>query len=98
MKVVATYHTKLIKKKLKAKSKECVQKLEASEKRKTKENTIVIAGHKDEMSKLVKSHEKDLHVRTIFMCVPLAHIGFFFACVTLTLCINCVCCRGTSKF
>ena len=36
LKVFATYHTKLIKKKLKAKSKECVQKLEASEKRKTK--------------------------------------------------------------
>ena len=76
LKVVATYHTKLIKK-LKAKSKECVHKLEASEKRKTKENTILIAGHKDEMSKLVKSHEKELQVRTIFLCVPLARIGFF---------------------
>ena len=78
MKVVATYHTKLIKNKLKAKSKECVQKLEASEKSKTKDNTILIAGHKDEMSKLVKSHEKELHVRTIVLCVPLAHIGFIF--------------------
>ena len=43
---------------MKAKSKERVQKLEASEKRKTKENTILISGHKDEMSKLVKSHKK----------------------------------------
>ena len=76
LKVVATYHTKL--KKLKAKSKECVHKLEASEKRKTKKNTILIAGHKDEMSKLVKSHEKELHVRTIVLCVPLARIGFLF--------------------
>ena len=76
LKFVATYHTKL--KKLKAKNKECVHKLEASEKRKTKENTIVIAGHKDEMSKLVKSHEKELHVRTIVLCVPLARIGFLF--------------------
>ena len=72
---------KLIKKKLKAKSKECVQKLEASEKRKTKENTIVIAGHKDEMSKLMKSHEKEIHVRTIVLCVPFARIGFLFSIV-----------------
>ena len=63
---------------MKAKSKDCVQKLEASEKSKTKENIILIAGHKDEMSNLVKSHEKELHVRTIVLCVPLAHIGFIF--------------------
>ena len=63
---------------MKAKSKECVQKMEASEKRKTKENTILIAGHKDEMSKLVKIHEKELHVRTIVLCVPFARIGFLF--------------------
>ena len=43
-----------------------------------KENTILIAGHKDEMSKLVNSHDKELHLRTIFLCVPLAHIGFLF--------------------
>ena len=73
---------------MKAKSKECVQKLEASEKRKTKENTILITGHKDEMSKLVKICEKELHVHTIVLCVPLAHIGFIFACLTLTLFIN----------
>ena len=78
MKVVSTYHTKVIKKMLKAKSKECVHKLEASEKRKTKENTILLAGHNDEMSKLVKSHEKELHVRNIIVCVPLARIGFLF--------------------
>ena len=42
---------------LKEKSKECLHKLEASEKRKTKENTILLAGHKDEMFKLVKSHK-----------------------------------------
>ena len=53
-------------------------KLEASEKINTKENTILIAGHMDEMSKLVKSHEKELHVRTIILCVPLARIGFIF--------------------
>ena len=63
---------------MKAKSKECVQKLEAIEKRKTKEKTILISGHKDEMSKLVKSHKKELHVRTIVLCVPLAHIGCLF--------------------
>ena len=63
---------------MKAKSKECVHKLEASDKRKTKENTILITGHKDEMSKLVKSHEKELHVRTILLCVPFARIGFLF--------------------
>ena len=63
---------------MKSKIKECVQKLEASEKRKTKENTILIAGQKDEMSKLVKSHEKELHVRTIVLCVPFARIGFLF--------------------
>ena len=61
-----------------ASSRRIVQKLEASEKRKTKENTILIAGHKDEMSKLVKSHEKELHVRTIVLCVPIARIGFLF--------------------
>ena len=55
-----------------------MHKLEDSEKRKTKENTILIAGHKDEMSKLVKSHEKELHVRTIVLCGPLARIGFLF--------------------
>ena len=77
LKVVATYHTKLIKK-MKSKSKECVQKMEASEKRKTKENTILISGHKDKMSKLAKSNEKELHVRTIVLCVPLAHIDFIF--------------------
>ena len=49
LKVVANYHTKLIQIKLKVKSRECVHKLEASEKRKRKENTILIAGHKDEM-------------------------------------------------
>ena len=63
---------------MKVKSKKCVHKLEASEKRKTKENTILIAGHKDEMSELVKSHEKELHVRTIVLCVPLARISFLF--------------------
>ena len=63
---------------MKSKIKECVQKLEASEKRKTKENTILITGHKDEMSKFVKSHKKELHVRTIFLCVPFARIGFLF--------------------
>ena len=67
LKVVATYQTKLTKKRLKVKSKECVQKLDASEKRKTKDNTILIAGLKDEMSKLVKSHEKELHVHTIVL-------------------------------
>ena len=77
LKVVATYHTKLIKK-VESKKCECVQKLEASEKRKTKENTILIAGHKDEMSKLVESHEKELHVRTIVLCVLFASIGFLF--------------------
>ena len=79
--VVATYHTKL--KKLKAKSKECVHKLEASEKSKTKENIILIAGHMDDMSKLVNSHEKELHVLTIVLCVPLARIGFLFRLSTL---------------
>ena len=39
---------------------------------------MLIAGHKDEMSKLVKSHEKELYVHTIFLCVPLARIGFLF--------------------
>ena len=63
---------------LKSKSKECVHKLESSEKSKTKENTILIAGHKYEMLKLAKSHEKELYVHTIFLCVPLAHIGFLF--------------------
>ena len=63
---------------MKAKSKECVHKLETSEKIKTKENTIFISGHKDEMSKFVKSHEKELQVRTIVLCVPLARIGFIF--------------------
>ena len=38
----------------------------------------MIAGHKDEMSKLVKSHEKELHVRTIVQSVPFARIGFIF--------------------
>ena len=52
--------------------------MEASEKRKTKKNTILIAGHKDEMSKLLKSHEKELHVRTIVLCVTLERIGFIF--------------------
>ena len=85
-------------KSLKAKSKECVQKLEASEKRKTKENTILLDVNKDEMSKLAKSHEKELHVRNIVLCVPFALIGFFFACLTLILFINCVCCRSTSEF
>ena len=78
LKVIATYHTKIINKLLKAKIKECVQKLEAIEKRKTTENTILIAGHKDEMSKLVKSYKKELHVGTIFLCVPFARIGFLF--------------------
>ena len=78
LKVVATYHTKVIKKMLKANSKEFVHKLEASEKRNTRKNTILLAGHKDEMSRFVKSHEKELHVRTIFLCVPLAWIGFIF--------------------
>ena len=77
LKVVATYYTKIIKN-LKAKIKECVQKLEASKKSKMKENRILIAGHKDDMSKLVKRHKKELHVLTIFLCVPLAHIGFIF--------------------
>ena len=77
LKIVVTYHTKL-QKKLKAKIKECVHKLEASKKMKTKENTILLAGHKDEISKLVKSHEKELHVRTIVLCVTLARIGFLF--------------------
>ena len=63
---------------MKAKSKEYVHKLEASEKIKTKENTILIDGHKDEMSKLVKSHEKEIHIRTIVLCVTLARIGFLF--------------------
>ena len=63
---------------LKAKITECVQKLEASGKSKTKENKILLAGHKDEMSKLVKSNEKELHVRNIFLCVPLACFGFLF--------------------
>ena len=54
------------------------KKLEASEKSKMKENTILISGHKDYMSKLVESHEKELHVRNIVLCVPLAHIGFTF--------------------
>ena len=56
---------------LKAKIKECVHKLEANEKRKTKENKILLAGHKDEMSKLVKIHEKELHVLLycVFLCV-----------------------------
>ena len=63
---------------LKEKSKECVHKLKASEKRKTKENTILLAGHKDEMFKLVNSHEKELHVRTIVLCVPLTCLGFLF--------------------
>ena len=83
---------------LKAKSKECVHKLEASEKRKTKENKILLAGHKDEMSKLVKSHEKELHVPTIVLCVQFARIGFLSRLSNFTLCINCVCCRGTSEF
>ena len=61
-----------------AKSKKCVHKLEASEKSKTNENTILVSGHKDEMSKLVKIHEKEIHVHTIVMCVPLANIGFLF--------------------
>ena len=52
--------------------------MEASEKRKTNENTILISGHKDEMSKIVKSYEKELHVLTIVLCVPIAHIGFLF--------------------
>ena len=52
--------------------------MDSSEKRKTKENKILIADYKDEMSKLVKSHKKELHVRTIFLCVTLAHIGFLF--------------------
>ena len=73
-----TYHTKVIKKILKEKSKECVSKVMASEKRETKENTIFLAGHKDEMFKLVNSHEKELHVRTIVLCVPFARIGFLF--------------------
>ena len=63
---------------LKAKSKECVHKLDANEKRETKENTILLAGRKDEMSKLSKSHEKELHVRIIFLCVLFARIGFLF--------------------
>ena len=63
---------------LKAKSKDCVHKLEASEKSKTKDNTIFLAGHEDEMSKLVKSHEKELHIRTIVLCIPLVRIGFLF--------------------
>ena len=83
---------------MKAKSKECVQKLEASEKRKTKENTILIAGHKDEMSKLVKSHRKS-YMYVLLSCVfRLRALVLFFACLTLTLCINCVFCRGTSEF
>ena len=73
-----TYHTKVIKKILKEKSKECVSKVMASEKRKTKENTILLACHKDEMFKLVKSHEKELHVRTIVLCVPLPCLGLTY--------------------
>ena len=30
------------------------------------------------MSKLVKSHKKELHVRTIVLCVPFARICFLF--------------------
>ena len=78
LKVVNTYHTKVIKKILKEKSKECVSKVMASEKRKTKENTILLAGHKDEMFKLVNSHEKELHVRTIVLCVPLPCLGLTY--------------------
>ena len=70
LKVANTYHIKVMKKMLKGKSKECLHKLEASEKRKTKKNAILLAGHKDEMFKLVKSHKKELHVRTIVLCVP----------------------------
>ena len=67
---------------LKEKSKECVHKLKASEKRKTKETTILLAGHKDKMFKLVKSHEKS-YMYVLLSCVFLLRaLVFFSACLT----------------
>ena len=74
LKAVAKNCTKVINKVLKAKRKGCVSRLEASEQRKTKEDKIVVVVHKDEMSKLVKSHEKELHVRIIVLWVSLARV------------------------